>query len=432
MIRKNTVKIFAYIGVVILLFGIITITRGEEEIQDKTAASSMAREELEEKIQERAKELEDLRPRLEEAQQQLSTTQNEKSSLQRDLNNIQGNINQLNLSLRADELTADKLSLEIKSLELDTIDIKSSIETKRVAIGQILNEIMHADQKGLGLLATFLRNKSLAEGVLEAQTLANFQAQLAIDITNLRALSDDYVKMKEDASKKHSQVVYHQDNLQNKKIIIQDQKSEREILLKVTKNKESVYRNQLSELESLQEKIADEIEALDAVLRTKIDPATLPPIVAGVLEFPVNVGRNFITQGYGSTDFAKATYRGNWHNGIDIGSPIGTPILAAEDGEVVGIGDQDKYCPRAAYGKFLVIKHNNNLVTLYGHMSRHAVKKGDTVTRGQVIGYMGRTGWATGSHLHFVVFAGPTYYMGLTKSCGPMPYGGDLNPLGYL
>jgi murein DD-endopeptidase MepM/ murein hydrolase activator NlpD len=79
-----------------------------------------------------------------------------------------------------------------------------------------------------------------------------------------------------------------------------------------------------------------------------------------------------------------------------------------------------------------VINHTNNLTTLYGHFSRLLVQKGDTVTRGQIIGYSGETGFATGPHLHFTVYAQSTFYMGQSKTCGPMPYGGDLNPTGYL
>ncbi len=405
---------------------------GEEASSTVGSTSMMTRENLEQQIQSRAKELEELQPKLEAAQNELRTTRAEKTTLQRTLGTIQGNISQLNLSIRADQLTLEKLGLEIESLGYDIGDIKSSIANKADAIGQILNEVQRADQAGEGLLAMFLGHTSLADGVLEAQTLANLQGQLTLDIANLRALHETYNAKLAQASSKRVSSLYHQKNLQNKKVIVQDQKTEQESLLKETKNRESVYQSQLSGLEKMQKKIADEVEALDAVLRTKIDPSTLPALVPGVLLFPVNVGRQFITQGYGSTDFAKETYKGKWHNGVDVGSPIGTPVVAAEAGEVVALGNQDNYCPHAAYGKFIVIKHNDNLVTLYGHLSRQIVKKGDQIERGQVIAYVGKTGWATGPHLHFTVFAGPTYYMGLTKSCGPMPYGGDLNPMGYL
>jgi murein DD-endopeptidase MepM/ murein hydrolase activator NlpD len=65
-------------------------------------------------------------------------------------------------------------------------------------------------------------------------------------------------------------------------------------------------------------------------------------------------------------------------------------------------------------------------------MSQQIVKAGDHVTRGQLIGYSGKTGYALGPHLHFTIFATPTFYMSPSKSCGPLPVGGDINPIPYL
>ncbi|MCL5733627.1 MAG: M23 family metallopeptidase [Patescibacteria group bacterium] len=188
----------------------------------------------------------------------------------------------------------------------------------------------------------------------------------------------------------------------------------------------------VDDLKKQQQAIADEIEAIDSVLRTKIDPSLLPAPVPGVLAWPTISGAP-ITQGYGNTKFAETGYRSHWHNGVDIGIPIGTPVFAAQDGTVVASANQDLYCYHGAYGQFVAIDGTDNLSTVYGHLSLRIVKKGDTVKRGQLIGYSGKTGYATGPHLHFGVFAGPTFYIGPSKTCGPAePYGGDLNPLSYL
>jgi len=88
------------------------------------------------------------------------------------------------------------------------------------------------------------------------------------------------------------------------------------------------------------------------------------------------------------------------HNGIDIGAPLGTEILAAADGEVI-ISRNSGW--NGGYGSYVVIRHSNGTQTLYAHNSSNIVSVGDSITQGQVIGYMGRSGKATGVHLHFEI-----------------------------
>jgi murein DD-endopeptidase MepM/ murein hydrolase activator NlpD len=85
------------------------------------------------------------------------------------------------------------------------------------------------------------------------------------------------------------------------------------------------------------------------------------------------------------------------HAGVDFGAGAGTPIVAADDGVVVSAGWL------GGYGNAVIIDHTGGVATLYGHQSRLAVTSGASVSRGQVIGYVGSTGMSTGPHLHFEV-----------------------------
>ncbi|QBI21899.1 hypothetical protein ER308_03910 [Egibacter rhizosphaerae] len=98
------------------------------------------------------------------------------------------------------------------------------------------------------------------------------------------------------------------------------------------------------------------------------------------------------------------------HAGIDFGAPTGTPIRAADGGRVVQAGG------RGGYGITVVIDHGGGLSTLYAHQSSLNVSAGESVSRGDVIGYVGSTGVSTGPHLHFEVREG----------------GSPVNPAPYL
>lgn len=88
---------------------------------------------------------------------------------------------------------------------------------------------------------------------------------------------------------------------------------------------------------------------------------------------------------------------GAFHSGIDIDAPYGTPVRAAGDGDVSGAAMV------AGYGREVVINHGHDISTLYGHLSSIAVMPGEHVVRGQIIGYVGESGRATGPHLHYEV-----------------------------
>ncbi len=88
---------------------------------------------------------------------------------------------------------------------------------------------------------------------------------------------------------------------------------------------------------------------------------------------------------------------GAFHSGIDIDAPYGTPVRASADGEVLAAAMV------SGYGREVLLNHGHDLETLYGHLSAFAVVPGQHVTRGQVIGYIGQSGRATGPHLHYEV-----------------------------
>lgn len=116
----------------------------------------------------------------------------------------------------------------------------------------------------------------------------------------------------------------------------------------------------------------------------------------------------WISRGYGMK-YDPFTGMKQMHRGIDVANHTGTPIIAAADGRVTRVGRN------GGMGKTVVIDHGYGFVTRYAHLSDYKVKRGQRVSRGEVIGLMGSTGYSTGPHLHYEVLRNG-------KSLNPMNY----------
>jgi murein DD-endopeptidase MepM/ murein hydrolase activator NlpD len=133
------------------------------------------------------------------------------------------------------------------------------------------------------------------------------------------------------------------------------------------------------------------------------------------------------TQPFGPVSFwFEPPYAGypHFHTGIDMSSPEGSPVLAADDGVVILAGGSYVNGVLVGYGNYVVIAHSGGLTTLYGHMLRLAVRVGDVVTQGQLVGLEGSTGNSTGAHLHFELRQG-------TTPMDPAPFLPPGPPSGY-
>jgi murein DD-endopeptidase MepM/ murein hydrolase activator NlpD len=127
---------------------------------------------------------------------------------------------------------------------------------------------------------------------------------------------------------------------------------------------------------------------------TRLDWVSLQEINGDLFIWPV---RSYITSNYG---YRRSPFTGirQFHTGIDIGAPSGTPIAAAMSGRVSAAGFD------ATLGNYVVVTHHSGYRTLYGHMSVIRTKPGAYVRTGERIGDVGTTGLSTGPHLHFTVY----------------------------
>ncbi|MCR1952082.1 peptidoglycan DD-metalloendopeptidase family protein [Clostridium sp. DSM 100503] len=148
--------------------------------------------------------------------------------------------------------------------------------------------------------------------------------------------------------------------------------------------KEVTYENN----KLIETKVVSE-EVIKEQISKKIYRGTKNPYDYGVAFLSSPTRGGYMTSGYGER-------WNSFHKGIDIAGNIGDDVLVAMDGEITYAQYND-----GGYGNLIMVKHEDNMVTYYGHLSDFYVKVGDKVKKGDIIGAIGNTGFSTGPHLHF-------------------------------
>lgn len=424
--EKNKTKyFFLIIFFCCLILSNISFSQSIDVIKDKIQQTTESKRQLEKEIASYESQLKDISSQadsLSNAVKTLDTTIKKNSA---DIKLTQNNIKET-------ELEIDKLSINIDR-SVDVIDQNSKV------IAEMINQTNKTDE------STFIENLLVYENISdfwnEVEALYKIQNRIREKVSETKVVKKDLEVDKDDAIKKRKKLLAYQVELVDKKKILEINKKEKDQLLANTKNQEANYKSILAAKKIIQEAIEKEISDYESQLQEIIDPKSFPVAKNGILFWPLK--NIYITQRFGYTQFAKNFYAGDFHTGVDFRASIGTNLYASFSGVVDGVGDIDSYCPKpVSFGKWVLIKHNNGLSTLYAHMSLIKVKKGDKVSTGDLIGYTGNTGLSTGPHLHFGLYATDGVKVGSYKlnSCNSknveMPIltkkDGRLDPLKYL
>ena len=177
-------------------------------------------------------------------------------------------------------------------------------------------------------------------------------------------------------------------NLVKKQNSLQSQYNEANALLKSLNTSAAEYEKAFNEAEKA-------MDAARADLQKLLSKSGSSTYVGGEFRWPTKATR--ITSYYG-TRKDPITKKQSMHTGIDIGAGMGSEIYAANSGTVIVAGWSSK-----GYGNYVVVDHGGGKSTLYAHMSKIKTTKGAKVTKGDVIGLVGSTGYSTGPHLHFEI-----------------------------
>jgi murein DD-endopeptidase MepM/ murein hydrolase activator NlpD len=248
-----------------------------------------------------------------------------------------------------------------------------------------------------------LSKKSLGEIWGDVDDIEEVREAIRVKTLELDSLKNSMEDKQENLKGEKTNLVSLKQDLSGKKQAVEYTVQEKAAVLAETKNKEEAYKVLVKTKQQQKEQFEKELFEYESQLKYLIDPNSYPKGKNGIFAWPLD--KVIITQKFGKTVGAEKLYASGSHNGVDFGASIGTRVKNVLDGEVVGSGDTDKYPGCYSFGRWVMVRHNNGLSTIYGHLSVISAQKGQTLKTGDTIGFSGNTGYSTGPHLHISVYA---------------------------
>ncbi len=367
----------------------------------------------------------------------ISQTQDQANTLKNQIVNLKNQIAalQAQISLTGKKIT--KTTIEINDTQNNIFDTQTKIDKQKRTIAQLLLFIDYRDRDSL--LGIILKNNDLSDYFRQTQSALTVNK-------NLMSLMDDLQNTENQLNQSKNTLVGKKNDLESlkqqqnaQKVSLDQVTKDKGQLLKDTKGQEAQYQKMLTEVEQQESVFFTQLRELEThviqggLYIVHVTASSLPKKGTKLFQWPEEGYR--ITQGYGCTSYARCNrrhspYSGAPHNGIDMAAGYGSPIKTIADGEIIANVKND------GWGNWVAIKHPNqyNLVSIYSHMSALSfLQVGTQVYAGQVIGYEGNTGNATGSHLHLSVYKDFFTYINEKKDQLYFNYfEGSVNPLDYL
>ncbi len=358
---------------------------------------------IQKNIAEKSSQIEALNKDIKLLDSQIQTTTKQAQTLKGAIGTLDASKTKITKEIQVTQGKVGTTNLTIEQIGLEITDKEQKLARNKSVLATTIRDINQAENSSL--VEAVLEHKNIAEFWNEIESLNRFQIGLRQNMTTVGELKNQLASKKTQNEAENKSLLDLKTQLEDQQKIVDTNKQEKSKLLSATQNQEAAFQKQLAEKKRLSEAFLQEINSYESQLKFLIDPTSYPAAGKGILHWPLD--NVTITQYFGDTEFSKTTaaYKGKGHNGIDFGASTGTKIMAALGGTVAGFGNTDEVPGCYSYGKWILVRHDNGLSTLYAHLSLIKVTVGQRVATGEIIGYSGNTGYTTGPHLHFGVYA---------------------------
>lgn len=393
MMKKKTQRIIVIIVAAALLLSVIV------PVLSVFAQASVTQSD----IQNIKDELSDIRSQKKEAEEKLKSIRNDLSKAKEQVELIQNQVLLCEQEINTSQAMLDKYDAQIEEKRLE---IQALEEQEAAQYQEFYRQVRWMEETGgVSYLSILFEANSFADMLEYTMLISDIMDYSNRIIDDLKATQASLAEAREALESDRADQALVQAELEEQKAELEQKRADAQALLNQIAASESEYAAEAKKLAESEARINKELK--DAERKYAAQLAELERqrqqnnnnvnMTSGNWYWPLP-NRYKISSLFGSRIDPINGRRDN-HTGTDIPAPSGTPIYAAQDGIVTTVNRNKN---SSSYGYYCIISHGNGYATLYAHQCQvPPVSEGQTVSKGQVIGYVGTTGRSTGNHLHF-------------------------------
>lgn len=393
MMKKKTQRIIVIIVAAALLLSVIV------PVLSVFAQASVTQSD----IQNIKDELSDIRSQKKEAEEKLKSIRNDLSKAKEQVELIQNQVLLCEQEINTSQAMLDKYDAQIEEKRLE---IQALEEQEAAQYQEFYRQVRWMEETGgVSYLSILFEANSFADMLEYTMLISDIMDYSNRIIDDLEATQASLAEAREALESDRADQALVQAELEEQKAELEQKRADAQALLNQIAASESEYAAEAKKLAESEARINKELK--DAERKYAAQLAELERqrqqnnnnvnMTSGNWYWPLP-NRYKISSLFGSRIDPINGRRDN-HTGTDIPAPSGTPIYAAQDGIVTTVNRNKN---SSSYGYYCIISHGNGYATLYAHQCQvPPVSEGQTVSKGQVIGYVGTTGRSTGNHLHF-------------------------------
>ncbi len=331
------------------------------------------------------------------AQKELNELRSQKASILAEIEKLDGAVEAAEQELEVQESLITELDelIAIKEIELADSEAKEIEQYEKLR-----SRVRFMYENGsMSYMAILLSSDDFSDFLTRYEIVSQISKYDKKLFEELKALKELIAEQKASLEEDRAVEIEVRAAMEENKAALQTTYNERSAQMKKIEAAEGEAKAHYLEIEAEEDKLSKEIKnAINALAKANASAT----YVGGNMMWPLPAANNVVTSKYGMrTHPVTGVYK--LHTGVDLRASKGTKIYAANSGTVTTAGYN------TAYGYYVVINHGGGVATLYAHMSKMAVSKGQKVTQGTIIGYVGSTGYSTGPHLHFEVIKNGDY-----------------------